>query len=325
MSAISEALLGGLRAAAVPYTEQEPLAAHTTFRIGGVAACLAAPEGMEQLLTVLRLWREAGDGCPLFMLGRGSNLLCADSGFPGLVVSTRGVRDVRLTTDENGGARLYVGCGAPLAGLSRLCAEASPALSGLEFACGIPGTVGGAVVMNAGAYGGEIGSLVLSSRYLDTRDGSIRTLTHDEHDFSYRHSIYQEHPSWVLLDAELCLAPGDATEIKATMASILSARQQKQPLEHPSAGSVFRRPTEPGRYVGQMVEACGLKGFAIGDAQISEKHAGFIINKGHATAREVRRLICHIQSRVWEEFHIRLEPELCFVGEDDPPEEGGRP
>lgn len=325
MSAISEALLDGLRAAAVPYTEQEPLAAHTTFRIGGAAACLAAPEGVEQLLTVLHLWREAGDGCPLFMLGRGSNLLCADSGFPGLVVSTRGVRDVRLTPDENGEARLYVGCGSPLAGLSRLCAEATPALSGLEFACGIPGTVGGAIVMNAGAYGGEIGSLVLFSRYLDTADGSIRALTHDEHDFSYRHSIYQRHPSWVLLDAELRLAPGDATEIKTVMASILSARQQKQPLEHPSAGSVFRRPTEPGRYVGQMVEACGLKGFSIGDAQVSEKHAGFIINKGHATAREVRHLIRHIQSRVWDEFHIRLEPELCFVGKDGTPEEGGTP
>lgn len=313
---IPSALPRALAEAGIPCEAQVPLRRYTTFQIGGKASLLASPENTGQLLTALRLWRSEGEGIPLLTVGRGSNLLAPDSGFPGLILCTRAVREVTLTPEPDGSVRLSAGCGALLSHLASLCADASPALSGLEFACGIPGTLGGAVVMNAGAYGGAIGDILSCSRYFDTEDGTLHTLPAAEHHFAYRHSVYQEHPSWVLLDAELRLSPGEADAIRAAMEQHLAARRQSQPLEYPNAGSIFRRPVQPGVYVGKLIQDCGLKGYSIGGAQVSEKHAGFIINRGGATAADVRQLIRHIRACVREQYGIQLECELCILPED---------
>lgn len=313
---IPPALRPALEQAGIPYESQAPLRDYTTLRIGGNAALMAHPQSVEQLLTTLQLWRAVGEGCAMLTVGRGSNLLAPDSGFSGLVICTRAVREVALMRMADGSARLYAGCGALVSHLSGSCADAAPALSGLEFACGIPGTLGGAVVMNAGAYGGAVSDVLSGSRYFDPTDGTIHTLTADEHHFAYRHSIYQAHPEWILLDAELHLQPGDADTIRATMEQHLAARRQSQPLDRPNAGSTFRRLAEPGVYVGKLIEDCGLKGYTIGGAQVSEKHAGFIINRGDATAADVRHLIRHIRTCVRERFGIGLECELCILPDE---------
>lgn len=309
-------LLDGLRVADIPGEIDRPLAPLTTFRIGGPAALLAQPRTIQQLLTTLRLWREEGGGCPMLLIGRGSDMLCPDEGYPGLVICTRSVQETIFLPQEDGSTILRTSCGTPLPGLSRRCVDASPALSGLEFACGIPGTVGGGVIMNAGAHGGEMSQIVEASRYYDLEDGQIHSLTRDRHEFSYRHSVYQDHPNWILLDADLCLTPGDPDIMQETIRRYMDARKKAQPLDRPSAGSVFRRPDRPGMYVGRMVEECGLKGYKIGGAQVSEKHAGFIIDRGGATARDVRELIRYVQDCVYERYGIELEPELCIIRED---------
>lgn len=307
---VKTALIRALTEAHVPVTAGEPLSRHTTFRIGGPAALCASPASSEGLIAALDAYRAVGGGCPLCLLGRGSNVLASDDGFDGLVILTGGADDTAF--GEDGIVR--AGCGASLTALAAACVKDGRALSGLEFAYGIPGSVGGAVLMNAGAYGGEMSQIVVQSTYYDLGTGETVTVSGDAHDFAYRHSCYSDHPDRVLLSAVLRLLPGSADVIRARMERNMNARRDKQPLQYPSAGSVFKRPAEPGVYVGAMVEGCGLKGYTIGGAQVSEKHAGFIINRGGATAADVLALVGHVRQVVYDTFGYRLECEIRRIG-----------
>ncbi|NPV89332.1 MAG: UDP-N-acetylmuramate dehydrogenase [Firmicutes bacterium] len=282
----------------------EPMSRHTTFAIGGPADALVTPGSEEELARLIIFARE--HRLPLLVIGLGSNLLVKDGGVRGLVVKIdRGLGQVEFRSD-----RMRAGAGIPLAELSKMAAGES--LSGLEFAVGIPGSLGGALVMNAGAYGGEMKDVVESVRAID-QQGEVLELDAGQLDYGYRHSSLQGS-GLVVVSADLKLKAGDPAEIKARMQEYTERRQAVQPLELPSAGSVFRRP--PGKYVGPMIEGLGLKGFNVGDAQVSEKHAGFIVNRGQATAGDVLGLIEIIQQVVQEHCGVRLEPEIQVVGED---------
>ncbi len=279
--------------------ENEPLCRHTTFKIGGPADALALPDTEEKLCALLRF--AAGRQIKTAVIGRGSNLLAPDAGFRGLVVSTAGLCRCE-TVGETG---LEAGCGLPLSRLSAAAARLS--LRGLEFAQGIPGSLGGAVVMNAGAYGGEMSQVLQSSRVL-TPEGGVRTFSQAEHRFGYRSSFFKENPGYVLLSSRLLLQPGSRAEIEEKMAGFAAQRRDKQPLQYPSAGSAYKRPE--GRFAGQLIEQCGLKGFQTGGARVSDKHAGFIVNMGGATAGDVLRLMEHIEQTVLAQTGVALEREI---------------
>ena len=279
----------------------EPMSRHTTFRIGGSAALYLIPQTSEDLADVCRMVKETG--VRSYILGNGSNLLVDDNGFDGAVISMSALTDIHtdgvLVTAESG------------AQLINVCKKARDAgLAGMEFAYGIPGSVGGAVYMNAGAYGGETAHILKESTYLDLSDLTVHTIPLNVHAYGYRESIYK-HNNYVILSAVFELQPGNTTEISAQMNDYMNRRITKQPLEYPSAGSVFKR--YPGRYTGQMIEEAGLKGYAIGGAQVSEKHAGFIINRGNATAADVLALIEHIKTVILERFGCALECEMIYV------------
>lgn len=240
----------------------------------------------------------------MFVLGKGSNLLVSDRGIKGAVIYTGKQCGISLT-DEN---TVRAQSGASLAQLCTFALENS--LSGLEFAYGIPGTVGGAVFMNAGAYGGEMKDVLLNSEYVST-DGTSGELDNEAMELSYRHSAY-ENSNLVITAASVRLAPADRNEIKSTMNDILARRKEKQPLEYPSAGSTFKRPE--GNFAGALIEQCGLKGVSVGGAQVSEKHAGFIINRGGATAADILSLIKHVQARVKAQTGVSLETEIRLIG-----------
>lgn len=275
----------------------EPLSRHTTFQIGGPARWLALPETEMQLCALLELAAE--QGLRFAVIGRGSDLLAPDEGFDGLVIRTPEGAPVWL--DET---TVQVPAGYSLSRLSALAAERG--LAGLTFAQGIPGTVGGGILMNAGAYGGQIADTLLSS-VCHTPEG-LRELSAAEHDFAYRSSIYSSHPDWVILHGVFRLQPGARAQLLAEMADYAVRRREKQPLEYPSAGSAFKRPE--GQFAGRLIEESGLKGCSVGGAQISEKHAGFIINRGGATCADVLTLIRLVQERVQERTGILLEPEI---------------
>lgn len=285
----------------------EPMSRHTSFRIGGPADVLLLPRTVADLRTIVALSREID--LPFTAIGNGSNLLVRDGGLRGLVLKVaENLSEVRFT-----GTRGYAQSGALLAAVSRQAAVHG--LSGLEFAVGIPGTIGGGVMMNAGAYGGEMKDVVTRVTVVD-EEGRLRTLTAPELEFGYRSSILQSRP-WIVAEVELELRKGDPERILALMSHNQYLRESKQPLSLPSAGSVFKRP--PGRYVGPMVEQLGLKGFRIGGAQVSEKHAGFIVNRGDATAADVLALIEHVRRRVHEAFGVWLETEVRIIGEEAAP------
>ncbi len=305
------------RETGIPCKWNEPLASHTTFRIGGKAALTVWPTGQLQLVRVLSLWRLYGRSCPLCLLGNGSNVLVSDNGFFGLVVITNRARRVVFTENEKDPTTCYVyaECGASLSALALHCGRERN-LSGLEFACGIPGTLGGAVVMNAGAFGSDIERVLLSCEYYDLDTGETGYLSDQEMDLSYRHSCFLDHPNLVVLSATMILSHGFAPDIIEKIKYNLHTRREKQPLDLPSAGSVFKRPVD--NYAGRMVEEVGLKGFSIGNAQVSEKHAGFIVNRidrGGATARDVIGLVRHIQDRVYDHFHAPLECEIRLISD----------
>ena len=282
--------------------EEEPMRDHTTFRIGGPARLMALPRTPEEACAVLRLAAEAG-AAPFF-LGNGSNLLVADSGYEGLVVKTAGMDRVR---GEEG--RLTAQCGIPLARLAVAVLERG--LTGLEFAHGIPGTLGGAVLMNAGAYGGEMVQVLAAVTYADER-GERVTLPAGDCGLTYRHSLFSEHPEWLILEAGLAGAPGEPAAVRARMEELARQRRAKQPLEWPSAGSTFKRPE--GHFAAALIDQCGLKGVGIGGAQVSEKHAGFVINRGGATAGDVRRLMDLVRETVLRQTGVELEPEVRLLG-----------
>ena len=280
----------------------EPMNKHTTFRIGGSADVLVTP-GVSETAEVLRLCKN--HDIPVTIIGNGSNLLVGDQGIRGVVIEFgRPAEEIVIQ-----GEQMHVTAGTML---SKAANEAAAnGLSGLEFAAGIPGTVGGAVVMNAGAYGGEMKDVIRTVTVL-TKEGEKQTLTLEELDLGYRHSCIPEN-NYIVLSAELSLQKADTEQIRTVMADLRERRVTKQPLEYPSAGSTFKRPE--GYFAGKLIEDAGLRGFQVGGAQVSEKHCGFVINKGDATARDVRQLITDVQKKVYEEFHVQIEPEVKMIGE----------
>ena len=279
-------------------SENELMSSHTTFRIGGPAKLFLDARSIDAVTTAIDILRKA-DITPL-IIGNGSNLLFSDSGTDGVVLK------LSCSKVEVTGNKVYAEAGALLSSVASVAHK--HALSGFEFAHGIPGSVGGAVVMNAGAYGGEIAQVLTRSTYLSP-DG-VFTISRDEHSFDYRDSIYKRNPNFTVLSAEFSLMHSDPKGIAALMQSLAERRRDKQPLEYPSAGSVFKRPD--GYFAGALIEQCGLKGYRIGGAEVSEKHAGFIVNRGGATADDVKQLVEHIQRTVLRNTGVSLECEICF-------------
>ena len=281
---------------------QEPMKNHTTFRIGGPAACFVRPQDAGQVERILHICRE--NEVPWFILGNGSNLLVSDRGFDGVIIQIyRNMSRIQVS-----GHHMTVQAGALLSAVAKQALREG--LSGLEFASGIPGTVGGAVVMNAGAYGGEMKDVVESVTVLD-EEGAVRKLAREELQMGYRTSLVKKK-GYTVLEAVLKLNDGDPAAISARMEELKEQRVSKQPLEYPSAGSTFKRPE--GYFAGKLIMDSGLRGFRVGGAQISEKHCGFVINTGDATAEDVVRLIRQVQDIVYEKFHVKLEPEVWFLG-----------
>lgn len=282
----------------------EPMSRHTSFKIGGPADLLTCPETREQLLYCYRTGR-AYD-LPVFLMGNGSNLLVGDLGIRGMVLKTAGGYE-DMTVD---GERVRVQSGMLLSRLTN--AALKHGLTGMEFACGIPGSVGGAVVMNAGAYGGQMADVVETVTAYDPQTDTVRTFDADELDYGYRHSIFRDN-DMIVLEATLRLIRGSAAQSRETVKDLNCRRRDKQPLNMPSAGSVFKRPE--GYYAGTLIQESGCKGMRAGDAMVSEKHAGFIVNAGKATARDVLDLIEQVRQTVHEKAGVWLEPEIHIVGE----------
>ena len=279
----------------------EPMAKHTSFRIGGPARRMAFPKTREQLVVLAGLLQEAGIE-PL-LLGNGTNLLVADEGLDTVVINT----SAQLSrVEQTGECELTADAGVSLCQMALFAWKQG--LAGLAFAHGIPGTLGGGVVMNAGAYGGELKDVVadVTALYPD----GVRTLTADEMGFSYRHSAFSSGEG-IVLGAKLKLEPGDPNAIKAKMDELMARRKASQPLEFPSAGSAFKRP--PGHYAGPLIESCGLKGARIGGAEVSCKHAGFVVNAGGATCADVLALMEKVQKTVFDTYGVLLEPEVKIV------------
>ncbi len=280
----------------------EALAARSTFRIGGEAEAALFPRSEEELVRAMHLLRALR--IPVTVVGKGSNVVFPDEGLSGAVIFTEGLSTIRVAKN-----RLYAEAGVTLAAVAKAAMEAS--LSGMESLGGIPGSVGGAVMMNAGAYGGSLSDVCISSRYYDAEHGKIRELTGEAQGFGVRMSAYQSMPGCVILGAELALAPGDRAAIGERMRELNEKRRASQPLEWPSAGSVFKRPE--GHFAGKLIEDCGLKGLRVGGAEVSEKHAGFIVNRGGASARDVRELVEKIRETVRERTGVTLECEIQFL------------
>lgn len=297
-----EKLLCDLERAGIRWEKNVPLSKHSSFRIGGPADLALFPASRRELidsLTLLGQW-----GISPLVIGRGSNVVFSDEGYRGVVLFTAGCRSVAL--DET---VMCADAGASLATVASLARDAS--LTGLEFAYGIPGTLGGAVFMNAGAFGGCMADVCVSSEYFDTKNGSIEILEGTVQGFDTRMSVYQSHPEYVILGARLQLFHGDKDVISDKMRELLERRRSTQPTELPSAGSVFKRPV--GHFAGKLIEDCGLKGTRIGGAEVSAKHAGFIVNRGDATAEDVRRLVELVRERVLSETGVSLECEIRFL------------
>jgi len=280
-----------------------PMKQYTTFRTGGEADCLITLQNKEQLARLLSYFHRTGQN--FFLLGLGSNLLISDKGYQGVVLKLSG----ELEQIHVEGERIRAGAGASLARAARAAYEHG--LTGLEFASGIPGSVGGGIVMNAGAYGGEMKQVVESVTLMD-EEGAIVELKGSEMEFGYRASIVRKR-SYIVLEAVMRLEQGNAEQIGAAMEELAIKRREKQPLEYPSAGSTFKRPE--GFFAGKLIMDAGLRGFSIGGAQVSEKHCGFIINRGGATSEDVYRLICRVKQEVREQFGVELEPEVVMLGE----------
>lgn len=280
----------------------EPMSLHTTFKIGGPADYFALPSEYEQVAKLVTYCKH--EKIPYFIVGNGSNLLVSDAGFRGVIIQIfNNMQSIRIE-----GVTIKADAGVLLSRLAAGIREES--LAGFEFASGIPGALGGAVTMNAGAYGGEMKDILVSATVLDDT-GAVRTLRAEEMEYGYRTSIVKRR-GWIVLGAELALEHGDRDEINARTAELTERRVSKQPLTFPSAGSTFKRPE--GYFAGKLIMDSGLRGYAIGGAQVSEKHCGFVINRGGATADDVLKLIHHIQSVVSEKFGVSLEPEVRFLG-----------
>lgn len=283
--------------------ENEPMKNYTSFKIGGCAQLFLTALDLSGLCAVLKACAE--ESAPLFILGRGSDLVVSDDGIRGVVLKLEGdFRSISLVDDDT----VFCGSGVSLAKLCTFACENS--LSGLEFAWGIPGSAGGAAFMNAGAYGGEMKDVLYCCHHV-AKNGEPGSFQKDELDLSYRHSIYSGN-DYVITGLVLKLQKDSETEIRARMDDFMNRRKSKQPLEYPSAGSVFKRPE--GYFAGTLIEQAGLKGYTVGGAQVSEKHAGFIINKKDACSKDVKALVEHIQKTVYEKYGVSLECEIRFIG-----------
>lgn len=283
--------------------EHEPMARHTSFRIGGPARLMLRPRNGEEAALALQTARELG--IEPFFMGNGSNLLVSDRGYDGFVIKAF---DGMGRMERLDGDRIWAESGVLLSRLANFAL--AEGLTGLEFAHGIPGSLGGAVTMNAGAYGGEMKDVVVSTDCLD-RTGRRETVTGADHGFAYRRSAFSDG-SRFLLGSTLRLTAGDPAAIRARMEELAARRKEKQPLEYPSAGSTFKRPE--GYFAAALIEECGLKGYAVGGAQVSEKHAGFVVNRGGASCEDVLRLTGHIRETVLRETGVTLELEVRLLG-----------
>ena len=287
--------------------KDEPMSAHTTFRIGGPADYFVVPEDAASLGRGVALCR--AEGVDYFITGNGSNLLVGDGGYRGVVFHICHTMDDVAYEEKGTELLVEAGAGVMLSSLARQVS--SKGYTGFEYATGIPGTLGGGVTMNAGAYGGEISDDLLWAELMD-ETGAVLRLERDRLKLSYRHSVMMEQPL-VVLRAGFSFTKGDAMAITEKVAELSRSRKEKQPLEYPSAGSTFKRPE--GYFAGKLIQDCGLKGFRVGDAMVSEKHSGFVINVGHATAADVMTLIRHVQQEVDRQFCVRIEPEVRMIGE----------
>ena len=281
----------------------EPMKKHVTFRVGGAADYFVSPESAEEVQKIILLCKEAG--MPYYILGNGSNLLVSDHGYRGVIIQIyKSMSEVSVK-----GELMTAQAGALLSAIAAKAAEES--LTGFEFASGIPGTIGGAAVMNAGAYGGEMKD-VLEQVTVLTKEGELLTLPREELEMGYRTSRVARN-QYIVLEAVIRLTHGEQKQIRETMNELKEKRTTKQPLEYPSAGSTFKRPE--GYFAGKLIEDAGLRGFQVGGAQVSEKHCGFVINKDNATAAEVRELIRQVSERVKANSGVTLEPEVKMLGE----------
>lgn len=282
---------------------QEPMSLHTTFRIGGPADLFVTPGSIQAVADSIRICKETQT--PYAVIGNGSNLLVSDTGYRGVIIQIgRNLNQVSVNGEE-----IRAQAGAMLSVIAKTALSES--LTGFEFASGIPGTLGGAAVMNAGAYGGEMKDVLTEVTVL-TREGEIRTVPAGKLEMGYRTSLAAKN-GWIILEAVLKFQKGDAEAIRGRMEELKMQRVTKQPLDLPSAGSTFKRPE--GYFAGKLIMDAGLCGFTVGGAQISEKHCGFVVNKGGATAEDVRNLICAVQKKVQEDAGVKLEPEVKFLGE----------
>ena len=283
----------------------EPMSLHTTFRVGGVADYYVIPGNKMEATETVRLL--LAEGIPYYVLGNGSNVLVSDEGYRGVVVCiSKGMDDVNVDGDM-----IIAGAGALLSKIATVALANN--LTGLEFASGIPGSLGGAIVMNAGAYGGEMKDIVESVELFDTASGKVVRLSNEDMKFAYRNSIVKQHP-YIVLSVSMRLAKGNSEDIRQVMNDLAVQRRQKQPLEYPSAGSTFKRPE--GYFAAKLIDDAGLRGYMVGGAQVSDKHCGFVVNKDNAKASDVIALMRHVREVVDSKFGVVLEPEVCMLGED---------
>ncbi|ADL32852.1 UDP-N-acetylenolpyruvoylglucosamine reductase MurB [Butyrivibrio proteoclasticus B316] len=280
----------------------EKMSRHTTFKTGGPASLFIRPDSLEQLKKVVALLKRAE--VSYFILGNGSNLLVSDKGYDGAIISTDKFTDIRLEDEKT----IYAEAGVKNSAIAAFARDNS--LTGFEFAAGIPGSLGGAVIMNAGAYGGEMKLIVKEVRALSPQ-GEIIRLDNEALRFDYRTSALKGK-DFIVISALLELEKGDKDEISAQMNELALKRKEKQPLEYPSAGSTFKRPE--GYFAGKLIEDSGLRGYTVGGAMVSDKHCGFVINKGEATSKDIYTLILNVQNTVYEKFGVRLEPEVILLG-----------
>ena len=281
----------------------EKLSEYVNFKVGGPADILLIPNSKEQVIKSIKICKE--NNIPFYLIGNGSNILVRDGGFRGVVLSLKNVKNIYVD-----GEKIEAECGVMLKEVSDKAIENS--LTGFEFACGIPGTIGGAVFMNAGAYDGEISKVIESAEVIDENCNIIR-LSREELDFGYRSSLVMKK-GYTVLSAVFKLEKGQVKTIKELIEDLTNKRESKQPLEYPSAGSTFKRPT--GYFAGKLIQDAGLKGYSIGGAAVSEKHSGFVINKGNETAKDITDLIKHIQDEVKKQFGVDLHPEVRIIGEE---------
>ncbi len=281
----------------------EPMKNHTSFKVGGPVDILVIPENSKQVIGIIKMAKEKG--IPFYVIGNGSNLIVRDGGIRGIVIKLTKLNKIKVKEDK-----IVAGSGAGLIAVSQTALEHS--LSGIEFACGIPGSVGGALTMNAGAYNGEMAQIVESAVVIDN-EGNIKNLSFDELELGYRFSAVMKY-GYIILEVTFKLVAGEHEKIKNRMDDLTKRRTEKQPLEYPSAGSTFKRPE--GTFAPKLIEETGLKGINVRDAQVSEKHSGFIINKGSADAKDILELIGIVQRNVKEKFDIELHTEVIIIGDE---------